>query len=221
MENMFIVKELIANIQQYGNSKVYLKELSNHRTNEFLKFLVDEKGELTISRNLEVFSKECQNTESIEIGKYAEEDLPMIIAKIVLSSFYKNRVIVTKVETSISHDTDMVVKKLYQIVYAMLQLSNADLTRWVLSTKNGIENQLINNASKNVTPEEVNLEQATENIETMVKEVWFRLRNVEAIWRKTITSTSEEKFKIACNQWDDLYTDHVIPEFSITNRSRK
>lgn len=227
MASMSTIGELITNIHQYGNSKFYV-QVRNPKTACAVKFLVDENGVLNVTQIIESFDKpfwdgdrknESANLEeTIEVVKYSEKDLPIVISTIVFSSFYQERATLTHDEISSKVNTDMAVKKLYQIVYAMLQLSNADLTRWALSNENGIENQLINKASQNIVPEDVSSEQAIANIEVMGKEIRNKLEEIISVWKNTQTIHSEEEYESACKQWDSLYDDHAVLEFSISKK---
>lgn len=227
MASMSKIGELITNIHQYGNSKFYV-QVQNPQSACAVQFLVDENGVLNVTQIIESFDRPFWNgdkknesanlKEAIEVVKYSEEDIPNVISTIVFSSFYKGRATLTYDEIPSKVNTDMAVKKLYQMVYAMLQLSNADLTRWVLVGENGIENQLINKVSQNIVPEDVSSEQAIANIEVMRKEIINKLGEVISVWKNTQTIHSKEEYEEACKQWDSLYDDHAVPEFSISKK---
>ena len=225
MAKMSIIGELISNIHQYGNSKFYV-QVPNPQSACAVELVVDENGVLNATQIIESFdgpfwhgdrkNESANLKEAIEVVKYSEKDLPNVLSTIVFSSFYQGQVTLTHEETSSKVNTDMAVKKLYQMVYAMFQLSNADLTRWVLTEETGIENQLINKVSQNIVPQEVSSEQAIANIELMRREIRDKLEEIIRVWKNTQTINSEEEYEAACKQWDNLYDDHEVLKFSLS-----
>ncbi len=96
----------------------------------------------------------------------------------------------------------------------MFQLSIADLTRWVLSGKNGAENIFIDNAYKNIDVPEVSSEQAIRNIEIMIEDISDKLNYVIDAYKKTNTIIVEEEYENDCQKWERLYDNHEVLKFN-------
>lgn len=142
----------------------------------------------------------------------------MVLSTIVYASFFKGREAITYEDVSPKANTDKTVRKMYEIVYTMFQLSLADLTRWELTTENGIENQLINKTFQNIDIEEVSSLQAIKNIEAMRQEISDKLKYVESVYKKTNEAISEEEYKSTCEQWARLYDNYEILKFTFPQK---
>lgn len=97
----------------------------------------------------------------------------------------------------------------------MFQLSIADLTRWVLSGENGVENTFIDNAYKKIDVPEVSSEQAIRNIEMMIEDISDKLDYVKDAYKKTNTIIVEEEYENDCKKWYRLYDNHEILKFDL------
>ncbi len=186
------IGELILNIYQYGNSKLYLKS-QNPNVNNVLEFFVDDNGNLNVVGKLEVFNKPYWNgreidssatmKKSIELCQYSEKDLDMNIALVVLSTFcYDNLPNMTKQEVPTKVNTGKAINIIYQKASSMLQLSNKELARWILGSDNYRENMLIHKASECVMLDDIKPASVLiANIENQVNNVSTRLTNVHNI----------------------------------------
>lgn len=155
---------------------------------------------------------------SIEVCKYQEKDFALVLSTVVYASFYRGCKAITYEDVSPKANTDKAVRKLYEIVYAMFQLSLADLTRWELMTENGIENQLINKTFQNIEIAEVSLEQAIRNIEAMRQEILDKSKYVESVYKRTNEAISEEEYKSTCEQWARLYDNYEVLKFTFPQK---
>ncbi len=212
------IGELISNIHQYGNSKLYMQS-QNPNVNRVLEFSVDDDGNLNVVGKLEVFDKPFWNgskidesaimIRSIESCQFSKKDLDMNIAVIVLSTFYySNLPIMAKQEVPTNVNTDKAANVIYQMANSMLQLSNAELTHWVLGRDNDIENMLINKASQSIVSDDIKpVPVLIDNIENQVKDVNARLTNVHNVWKEMNNSRTEDEYKVAGEKWDSLYND--------------
>ncbi len=222
--NMSKIGELINNIYLYGNSKFYIG-VPNSLLVYAIEFLVDEEGNLQITKSMEEFYTSFWQgnailRESIEVCKYMEEDMGLAICPIVYKS-PEGKTALTHEKTSPKANTDKAVKEIYQIVVKMLHLSNADITSWIKSDTNGKQNILLAKVSQERTLQEVIPKIAHENIEAMLDVTKGRIESISMIWNRVQTIYSKEDFKAASELWSDLCEDEEIPEFLVLKQARK
>lgn len=227
---MSTIGELVENIYKYGNCNFYV-QLPNPKGVQGLSFLVNENGDLEVSKILEEYDKPFWDgyqkrkninlKKSYEVLKYQEKDFDIVISPVVSASFYEVRKAITYEDVSPKANTDKAVRKLYEIVYAMFQLSFADLTRWQLMSIDGSEIQFAVKSLQNIDIEEVSCEQAIRNIEVMRQEILDKAKYVKSVYKKTNVIESDEEYKNACEQWHKLYDNHEILKFTFPQKKLK
>ena len=136
------IGELIYNIHQYGNSKLYMPT-DNPNAFNVLNILVDDNGNLNMDAKIEVFDRPYLNNgiidssavlkKSIETAKYSDSDLEMIIELLIKATFYDYLTFITHQEKTTKLNTDDAVKTISEKANEMLQLSNSDLNKISIS----------------------------------------------------------------------------------------
>ena len=210
---MSMVGELISNIHKYGNSKLYMKSQINN-INNVLEFSVDDSGILNVVMKKEVYDKPYWDGSKIDSSaimkrtleeyQYSSNDLDMNIATVLCCTFYDKKTILKKQEETVNNIKEICTK----MVNSMLQLSNNDLTHWVTGTNDGIINMMIKKASQCIISEDIKPASVLiDNIESQVKDVYARLKEVHNVWKEMNGSRNDKEYKAACEKWEKLYND--------------
>lgn len=219
---MSIIGELVENIYKYGNCKFYTR-YNNYKEILGYSFKVDEYGNLNVTQILDSYDRPLLNgnkknenailEKSVELLKYNEEDLSLVLSLVIYSSIVECPKIIIKDENVYKENTDKVIIKLYETIYAMFQLSLSDLLNWFLGNEIGIESQLERNGKKKVNLIETDTSQIIKNIEFMRKEILDKLKYIKSIWEKLQKASSCEE-EVA-KQWCDLYNNHEVLKFNL------
>ncbi len=210
------IGELIYNIHQYGNSKLYMPS-DNPNAFNVLNILVDDNGNLNMDAKLEVFDRPYLNNgiidssavlkKSIETAKYSDSDLEMIIELLIKATFYDYLIFITHQEKTTKLNTDDAVKAISEKANEMLQLSNSDLTLWVT----GIRANRLKLDYSEFEDKIPNTFDEISDIEKQVHDVFTRLMNVRKVWQEMNNSQSQDEYNKISREWDTLYNDKSKP----------
>lgn len=143
---------LVNYLRQYGNCKIFLRDVASPNVNHVIDISIGKDGKINISERLQLFdktilygeniNKSAKLVEEIYGGELPEEELKHIIAILMYATVQHTNIIMTAIQMPIVINADLAIQKIYQISYLMCQLQTSDLKFWYNSTESAIIHRL-------------------------------------------------------------------------------
>ncbi|MEG1310219.1 MAG: hypothetical protein RSD06_05030 [Bacilli bacterium] len=217
---MFLINNVIENIEKYGKCKIYFKnDYDNQIQNRLLNITVGEDGNLVFSDDLQVFDKPfwngCEVDETAKIKETIQfvklTDLAQLTVLLLYCSFYDTQVLFSVKQKTTNVDTQKAVGDLKRTAIKMLEFSTKDCVQMLLGGEKSFTNLLISKNSIASENEELT-DELNEMMQSRIEESFNRYSYVSNLWRIMNDAETKEQYEVACKKWDSLNNSMPIPD---------